>query len=190
MINGLLDINMTKPNYILFLVLIVIASCGNDDIQKINIMTQNKALLPVEVGENVLINYTDSGRIRAKVYAPVLKRFATEERNETEMPKGITVYFISKLKKVESSLKARYALRYERDRKMVAKNDVVVVNVKGDTLRTELLNWDEAKQLIYTDKFVRITTPDEIITGTGFESNAEFTKYKISKISGTFDLAK
>ena len=67
---------------------------------------------------------------------------------------------------------------------------VVLVNVKGDTLRTELLNWDESKQLIYTDQFVRITTPDEIITGTGFESNAEFTKYKISKISGTFDLAK
>lgn len=181
---------MIKKYSFIFFLLFVLASCSNDDIQKINVMTQNKALLPVEVGENVLINYTDSGRVRAKVYAPVLKRFATEERNETEMPKGITVYFLNRFKKVESSLKARYALRYERERRMVAKNDVVVVNVKGDTLRTELLNWDEAKQLIYTDKFVRITTPDEIITGTGFESNAEFTKYKISKISGTFDLGK
>lgn len=146
--------------------------------------------MPVETGKNVLIHYTDSGIIRARVFAPVMKRFASEERNETEMAKGITVYFLNKQQKTESSLRARYAIRYERDHKMVAKNDVILVNVKGDTLRTELLTWDETKQLIYTDKYVRITTPTEIITGVGFESNAEFTRYKIKQISGTFDLDK
>lgn len=171
------------------MIILLMISCKND-IEKINVITQNKSALPVETGENVFINYTDSGIVRAKVYAPVLKRFASDERNETEMPKGITVYFMSKKKKVESFLKARYAVRYDRERKMVAKNDVVLVNIKGDTLRTELLTWDENKNIIYSDKYVRITTPDEIITGTGFESNAEFTRYKIKHISGTFDLGK
>jgi hypothetical protein len=65
---------------------------------------------------------------------------------------------------------------------------VVLTNVNGDTLKTELLNWDEYAQRIYTDQFVRISTKDEIIMGTGFESNPEFTKYKISQISGTISL--
>lgn len=180
---------MIKTWHIL-VVLLAIAACSGGDIEKINLLISNKNNLPVERGFNVLINYTDSGLVRAKVYAPEMNRYATDERFETEMSKGVTVYFISKERKVESFLKAKYAIRNDRDRRMVAKNDVVLVNAKGDTLRTELLNWDEHKQLIYTDRYVRITTPDEIITGTGFESNAEFSKYKISKISGTFDLNK
>lgn len=169
---------------------LLLSACGGNDIEKINILTANVADIPVETGKNVRIHYTDSGMVRAKVFAPVLKRFASDERNETEMPKGILVYFIDRGGRIESSLRSRYAVRQEKEHKMVAKNDVVLVNVKGDTLRTEQLTWDETKRLIYTDKFVRITTPDEIITGVGFESNDAFTRYKIKKISGTFDLGK
>jgi hypothetical protein len=64
------------------------------------------------------------------------------------------------------------------------------VNNKGDTLRTELLTWDESTQKIYTDKFIRITTPEQIILGDGLESNTEFTEYKIFKIRGTISLKK
>jgi len=180
---------MIKHSVFILFVFSLLAGC-KEDIGKINVLIQNKSDLPVEIGENVLIEYTDSGFVRAKVYAPEMKRYAGDDKNETVMGKGMTVYFLGRDKKVESFLKSKYAVRYDRDRKMMAKDDVVLVNVKGDTLRTELLNWDENKQLIYTNQFVRITTPEEIITGTGFESNAEFTRYKISKISGTFDLSK
>ena len=39
-----------------------------------------------------------------------------------------------------------------------------------------------------TARFVKITTADEIIFGDGFESNQDFTKYKIFKIRGTISL--
>jgi hypothetical protein len=71
---------------------------------------------------------------------------------------------------------------------MIARNDVILVNSKGDTLNTEELIWEEAKQTIHSDKYVRITTKDEIIMGEGFESNTEFTKYKIFSIRGTISL--
>jgi hypothetical protein len=73
---------------------------------------------------------------------------------------------------------------------MVAKNDVILVNVKGDTLRTEELFWDETEQKIYSNQSVRITTPDELILGKGFESNLDFTRYKIHQISGVMSLNK
>lgn len=41
---------------------------------------------------------------------------------------------------------------------------------------------------IYSDKFVRITTEDEILYGEGFESNQEFTNWKIIKPTGSIKI--
>jgi hypothetical protein len=71
---------------------------------------------------------------------------------------------------------------------MVARNDVVVLNIAGDTLRTEELIWEEATQRVHSDKFVRITTKTEIIMGDGFESDITFKNPKIYKIRGIVNL--
>ena len=68
---------------------------------------------------------------------------------------------------------------------MVVKNNVVIRNINGDILETDLLNWDENKQEIYTDDFVKITTKSEVIYGQGFVSNQNFSKYTIKNIKGT-----
>jgi hypothetical protein len=70
----------------------------------------------------------------------------------------------------------------------VAKNDVVLVNAGGDTLRTEVLNWDEMGQKLYSDQYVRIATPKYSLSGKGFESNPEFTKYKFGQSSGDLEM--
>jgi LPS export ABC transporter protein LptC len=165
------------------------AACGVNDADKVKVMTDRRNM-PLETGKNMVINYTDSGYVKAKIFAPMMERYANEERNETVMKQGMTAYFLNKNKKVESYLKSKYAIRLDRERKMVARDDVILVNNKGDTLRTELLTWDETTQKIYTDKFIRITTPDQIILGDGLESNTEFTEYKIFKIRGTINLKK
>lgn len=144
--------------------------------------------LPVEVGSNVTINYTDSGYLKAKVFAPLLERWATETKMETEMQKGITAYFYNQEGKVSSYIKSKYAIRDEKTMTMTARKDVYVVNNQGDTLRTEELIWDERTNRIYSDKSVRITTPDKIIMGTGLESNTEFTKFKVLNITGIISL--
>jgi LPS export ABC transporter protein LptC len=178
---------MTKHNfYILFFVLLVLQACTNES-DKDKVMNE-RINLPIETGRNIYITYTDSGLTKAKVFAPILERFATETRNETVMKNGITAYFYSKDGKIDSYLKSKFALRYDREKKMIARNDVILVNSKGDTLNTEELIWEEAKQTIHSDKYVRITTKDEIIMGDGFESNTEFTKYKIFSIRGTISL--
>ena len=73
---------------------------------------------------------------------------------------------------------------------MTVKNEVIVVNIKGDTLRTESLVWDEKTNKINTTDNVKITTPDEIIYGEGLESNTAFSEYKIYKITGILSIKK
>jgi lipopolysaccharide export system protein LptC len=52
-------------------------------------------------------------------------------------------------------------------------------------LETELLYWDRVKDLVYTERFVKITREDEIIMGTGFESNSRFDSYTLKNTSAT-----
>jgi LPS export ABC transporter protein LptC len=177
--------NHSTYKTIAFLILLL-SSCTSEEDQS-RIMNE-RINLPSETGKNVYITYTDSGYAKAKIFAPIMERYVTDERNETVMRKGITAYFYNKNRKVDSYLKSKYAIRNDREKRMTARNDVTLVNNKGDTLFTEELIWDETKQMIHSDKFVRIVTPTEIIKGTGFESNTEFTKYKIINFSGTISL--
>jgi len=86
---------------------------------------------------------------------------------------------------VNTSLTAKYAIRYEREQKMEARNDVVVVNIKGEKLNTEKLIWDGIRRKIYTDAFVKITTDDQILMGNGLESDETFSEYEIKNLTGT-----
>lgn len=170
-------------------VFVLLQSCKNDNIEKIQVLTASDNL-PLEIGTNIILNYTDSGLVKAKVFAPMLERYDSEKSNQSIMKKGITAYFYNKDKKITSYIKSKYAIRNDRLRTMTVKNEVIVVNIKGDTLRTESLIWDEKTNKINTNDNVKITTPNEIIYGEGLESNTEFSQYKIFKITGILSIKK
>lgn len=66
--------------------------------------------------------------------------------------------------------------------------NVVLNNELGDRMYTEQLFWDEKKDSIYTDKFVKIVTPDKVITGSkGLRSNSSFSSYVIFGIQGEIE---
>jgi LPS export ABC transporter protein LptC len=137
--------------------------------------------------ENIEIIYTDYGKIKTSLRAPLLERFAGENP-KLEFPKGLNLVFYDSLQNPESSLKADYAIHDEKENKIIAKSNVEVINEKGEKLNTEKLIWERVSKQIYTDEFVTITTEDELIMGEGLISNESFTKYSIKKIKGTINL--
>jgi LPS export ABC transporter protein LptC len=157
-------------------------SCENDK-EQIDVLTKPYNG-PLERIENLETIYSDSGIVKVKVTAPVLRKFITP-RPITELPSGINIDFYNEYFEVVSKLSARYAIHYERERKWVAKTDVVVVNEKNERLNTERLEWNEQTGKLYSDQFVKITTPEEIIMGTGFEADQNFNSYRIFKVTGT-----
>ena len=164
----------------LVLAVLLAAACDND-IEKIKMLSNRK--FPTESGENIEMVYSDSGRVRMKMFAPVVDRY-TEERPYTEMKKGMTCYFYNSEGKVENMLKAHYSIRYDQEKKMMARDSVLLQNIKGERLNTEQIFWDESHHRIYSDKFVTIRTADELFYGDGFESNEDFTRYKITHLRG------
>lgn len=144
-------------------------------------------LLPTETAENIRIIYSDSAVLKVILEANHLERFMGENPY-LEMTNGVHVRFFNNLGQVESELRSNYAISYQNKDVMEAKENVVVVNKKGETLNTEHLTWDKKTEKIHTEEFVKITTEDEVIFGHGLESNQDFTKYRIKKIKGTINL--
>lgn len=183
----LTQVALPLKNFILCstILLFFTTACEND-IATVNLIT-SKTELPIESGSEVEIIYSDSAKIKMKLTSPVIDRY-TGKNPYIEFPKGVIVEFYDKDMNVKSRLTSKYAIRRENEKTMEAKQDVVVVNEKGEMLNTEHLIWDEQKDLISTEEFVKITTRDEILFGNGLESNQEFTKYKIKNIKGTINL--
>ncbi len=146
-------------------------------------------LSPSLVGDTVIMFYTDSSQLKIMVTANRMLTF-TEKVSEPFriLPKGFYVTFFDEKENISATLKANYGVRYDNSRRMEAKYAVELVNKEGVKLETEKLTWNEYTKRIYTDAFVKITTDKEIIMGQGMESNQDFSKYELKKVTGIIQL--
>ena len=62
---------------------------------------------------------------------------------------------------------------------------MIATNIKGDTLKTEHLIWDEKTERIYTEEYVKIIRANQIITGIGFQSDQSLENWRIKNPRGT-----
>lgn len=166
--------------------IMLFTSCRQNKLEEVKAISK-KEKVPVISAENVKTLYSEEANIKVIVQSPVMNRYI-EDKKYLEMPEGMDVVFYDSLDNPKSTLTANYAISYEDEHKMEAKNDVVVVNEKGEKLNTEHLIWDQNKKMIYTDEFVKITSPDRIIYGHGMESDEKMENWKIKKVSGIFNV--
>ncbi len=157
-------------------------SCVND-LEEIKQVTVEPEDL-FEVGEGVEIVYSDSGTLKAKIIADVLLRSNNPEDPYTEFNEGLRVYFFNASGEIDSKLKAGYGKIYNNDQELLVQDDVRVVNTLGDKLSSEELVWKKNERKIYSDKFVKIQTAEEIIYGNGLVANEDFTEYTIKDVTG------
>jgi LPS export ABC transporter protein LptC len=170
----------------ILLALLLHTSCEND-IEIIQSF-EGDTLLPRQSMINAEIDYTDSARLQLRISAPEIHYYENSGEKYTEFPYGILAMFFDRNGNVESQLSSRYAIYFMDNDLWEAKDSVVVINSEGEILNTEQLFWDERNQIIYSNSFVKVTRPDEIITGVGFEADQTFTTWKIKKIQGTIYL--
>jgi LPS export ABC transporter protein LptC len=173
--------------FIFLLIIISLLSCENSMNEIQSVTTKDRS--PEEAVKDVELIFSDSGVVQALMKSPLLLHYKTD-RPYIEMPKGIKVFFYDSTMNIQARLSSNYAINYEKEKIMDAKNNVVVVNTKGEQLNTEHLVWDQKKRIIYSDVFVKITTKDEILFGEGMESNDQFDPWKIKHVRGTFTIKK
>ncbi len=162
----------------------IFISCNND-IEIVYEITAEKGM-PSFIIEDFETYYSDSGIVKVKIFAPKLIRIDNKNASFDEYTEGIAVEFFDANMNTTATLKCQYAIYHIKDELWEAKYNVEIVNIENDeSLNTELLFWDLRNEKIYSDKFVRIKTQNEILFGNGFESNQEFSQWRIIKPTGT-----
>ncbi len=168
------------------LITLLVSSCKND-IQQI-LAFENMHELPAQSALEIEIMYSDSAMVKMKIQAPVLNRFTNTDEPYMDFPKGLRVEFYTQQGSIETELTANYGQFFEAKEIWEVSNDVIVINREGTIINSEFLTWDMKKEKIYSDKYVKITSKDEIIMGDGFESDQNFVDYTIFNTTGSFSL--
>jgi LPS export ABC transporter protein LptC len=159
-------------------------SCEND-IHKVNLVTASDSIIPVSTVKNIDLIRSISGKVVLELTAPLLITYEGDNPY-SEFPKGMKIIFFDSVMNVTSQLTAEYGISYEKRKIMEARTNVVVVNnKKHEQVNTEQLTWNQVTRKISSDKFVKITTPEKIILGEGFDSDETMDNYTIKKLKGT-----
>lgn len=157
--------------------MISLCGCADEPKETRQVFTQDDTA--VEVGKNVEILYSDSALVRVRVTGPVLHNFVTRDNPRQEFPEGIKIEFLEPNLSVKSVLTAKNAIRQQEKGRITARDSVVMTTVKQEKLETAELIWDEKTAKVFTDKFVKVTQPGEVIYGFGLEAEQDFSYWKI-----------
>lgn len=164
----------------------MLLACKNDMKEVNNIAGENE--LPEMRGEDLILTYSDSARLKYKVFTPEYIKVNKENDQYEEFPKGIHIISFDAEGKVLGSIKAKYAKKMEDKMLWEARNEVVIINTEGKKLETELLFWDMKTKTIYTDRYARLTADGKIIEGNdGFESDQDLQNPVFKNITGVID---
>ncbi|WMN12027.1 LPS export ABC transporter periplasmic protein LptC [Marivirga salinae] len=170
-------------NFYFSLLIIFIQSCssGLESKQKFEEYSG-----PTMEADTVQIIYSDSAVVRVIVKATKQYEF---ENGDREFPNDIFIEFYETDGAMSSTLEANSAYYTKETDIYKAEGDVEVIGyIDPRKMNSEELLWEPQKEEIYTDKFVRIQSEDQISTGTGLVAKQDFSSYRILNPSGTIYL--
>lgn len=165
--------------------LLLFSSCSGRKKELGKAITERDSL-PVMDTRGVTTLISDSGITRYRIVTEEWKMFDKKSPSYWSFEKGVYLEQFDSLFQIDASIKSDTAYYYDKDRLWKLMGNVHIQNLKGEKFDTQLLYWDQNKQRVYSDRFIRIEQPDRIITGHGFESNQQMTVYTIHKPEGIF----
>lgn len=156
------------------------AGCGG--LPKADPMSSRGEMPDQEVTDFVLTE-TDAGHPQWTLYA---RWAATYTARNTVVAKDIRVDFFDEKGVRSSELTAREGEIQQLTRDMTARGNVVLTTTEGTRMNTEELHFSNARQLITSDRHVRIERPGETLEAVGFSSDPNLQHFEFrSRVNAT-----
>jgi LPS export ABC transporter protein LptC len=128
---------------------------------------------------------SSEGKMKAKLVAPFMIRVMADTQY-LEFPRSMHVDFYDDSTRVETWLDCKYGKYFENLKKVYLRDSVVVITIKGDTLRCHDLWWDQNREIFYTDSIATYRSPGNDITGgKGMEATQDLKTVKFKSPLGT-----
>jgi LPS export ABC transporter protein LptC len=171
----------------LFVAMLFFAACEND-INKINAISNNQSIRAVDSTTDVDVVYSDSARVKLHMTSPLLLHhddLKHPEKAYEEMPHGVRIVFYDTTRKESGTIVADSAIQHTKAQIIEFHKNVVATNPAGDTYRSDELIWDQAKKIIYSNKPVQLTTHQgNVMNGMPFTSDEKLTQPKFGHATG------
>ena len=171
---------------IVFTMSIFISACKNDE-RAIEDWSKKKVM--VDVGKNIEGYLSQEGKVKARLASPLMLKYETDTVYAL-FPKTLHVDFYNDSSKIETRLDSKHGKYFETLNKVYLWDSVIVINVKGDTLKSNDLWWDQNKKLFYTDNYAEYRTKDkQIFPGKGLEAAQDFSRITFKQPIGTVEVS-
>lgn len=160
-----------------------LSSCADDDLKKAAKLS-DKSILNRDRTKNVDIIYSDSAKVKAQGFAPILdKIMPANGGGYQEMPKGIKINFIDELTRIKGSITSDYAIMKDTEKLATFKRNVVVVN-ESLTFNTEELVWDQNKRMFFSPKGIVTKADGTVLNAVDFSATEDFSNINWVRGSG------
>lgn len=175
---------------LLVLLCMIIVSCGKEDKRHRADAITNRASMPALEAYDVSTLISDSGITRYRMTAPKWLVFDKADTPYWEFPEGVYLEKFNLQLKADATVEADYAYYNEPAQRWTLIGNVKALNLEGERFETPLLYWDQKSEKVYSDSSIVIIRDQSIITGVGFVSNQEMTKYTIKRPTGVFPIVE
>ena len=179
---------ITTTFAVVVMLLLFMASCGkeNKEVVEVTFDPENTYTLRTTDVSSLI---SDSGITRYRMNAKEWLGFGKAKEPYSYFPQGVYVEKFDSLFNVEASVKADTAYYWDKKGLYKLIGHVSILSQEGKKLDTSILYFDQKEDQIYTDEYFELEEGDKIITGIGFKSNQNMTKYKIFNSQGTFPVS-
>lgn len=178
-------INLTAAFWVV-VVLFGAVSCEKEKPEKIAAVL-NRQAMPGLHATKITTVISDSGITRYRIYTDQWDVFDKAKESYWEFPKGIHFERFNENLVIDANFHSNYARYYDNKRIWEFKGKVKSINMIGEMFETEHLFWDQNQEKIYSDTVVKITQLTRSVTGRGFESNQDMTRYSFrQRLKGLF----
>ena len=147
-------------------------------------VTATQAVL--DSADQVLIGMThyvtDAGVLRARVRGDTAYFYSNTQRAEL---RNVHVTFYDQMGKPTSTLTSREGTHHWRTGDMEARGNVIVVRDKdGATMKTAVMNYNQVRNEVSSDKSFVWDEPGRHVVGDGFTSDPEFKNISAKRPTG------
>ena len=158
--------------------LITLLSCSDKKNSIALLQPYEGPILEVDGMETI---FSDSAKMKVRLKATKELDF---ENGDKEFPEGVFIEFYED-GKMTTTLEANIGYYNKKEDLYTGVGDVIVKNSEEkQQLNTEELHWKPKDETIFTEKFVRIESGNEILLGEGLVAHQDFKTYTIIKPTG------
>ncbi|MFV0158381.1 LPS export ABC transporter periplasmic protein LptC [Empedobacter falsenii] len=175
---------LIKPSLVVGLIsiFVLLFSCKKE----LPPLNKKKVEFPTRTLINANIINKDSGRISMHVRSPLIEEFTTVDSPYTIFRKGVDLDFYQKGSTKPGYFQADWGRLSDVTGIYEGRGNVIIVNEKGDSLKSEQLFWNKKNKTVYTSKEVYLISNegDSLTAKNGLQATDDLETYTLFNNQG------